>query len=550
MPTNRNVIDFKIHNLTEEQFQELKAQGKIDPNALYCTPDETVVKFEELEEEVAKRVLIAQGIENAGKILKIDNEGNVTVGIQSSSFPILFHTWSDAKFNDTSWLCADTFSWHSGDVYVAAYEHLVDDVVAHTMYAWSSGSYIFYTLTDTPAIGDDVYFVNKNYGTSKVLSVSSNTITFEHHRTGETTTATRSPSNDTDTYAFGLNELIETIGGITITYTLADDGHKICAPDQESKLAELYEATGAAWYYILDIKNKQFKLPRTKWGFTGLRDSVGGYVEAGLPNITGQMKGGLRCYETNGAFKTLSNYNKAPNDYDYGSVEAVEFDASLSSSVYGNSNTVQPPATQMYLYFYVGNFEQSAVEQTAGLNAELFNSKADVNLNNTPFASLDNDGGILKWNGASVIAPAGMVAPYAGKTAPAGWLKCDGSAVSRTTYAALFAAIGTLYGAGDGSTTFNLPTQSVLPLGTSAPIYGNGINIIVQNQDGTKFDNIITKNVGQINSLATKANNWPNATNLTFPTKETFATLGIPNGNLYADLTQATGAQAIACIKY
>lgn len=53
--------------------------------------------------------------------------------------------------------------------------------------------------------------------------------------------------------------------------------------------------------------------------------------------------------------------------------------------------------------------------------------------------------------------PAGVVAPFAGATAPTGWLLCYGQAVSRTTYAALFAAIGTTYGAGDSSTTFNLP---------------------------------------------------------------------------------------------
>jgi microcystin-dependent protein len=53
--------------------------------------------------------------------------------------------------------------------------------------------------------------------------------------------------------------------------------------------------------------------------------------------------------------------------------------------------------------------------------------------------------------------PTGSVMPFAGSSAPLGWLLCDGSAVSRTTYAALFAVIGTIYGAGDGSTTFNLP---------------------------------------------------------------------------------------------
>jgi microcystin-dependent protein len=55
------------------------------------------------------------------------------------------------------------------------------------------------------------------------------------------------------------------------------------------------------------------------------------------------------------------------------------------------------------------------------------------------------------------VAPPGVVLPYAGASAPAGWLLCDGSAVSRTTYATLFAAISTAYGTGDGSTTFNVP---------------------------------------------------------------------------------------------
>ena len=53
--------------------------------------------------------------------------------------------------------------------------------------------------------------------------------------------------------------------------------------------------------------------------------------------------------------------------------------------------------------------------------------------------------------------PAGSISMYAGSTAPTGYLLCDGSAVSRTTYADLFTAIGTTYGVGDGSTTFNVP---------------------------------------------------------------------------------------------
>lgn len=55
------------------------------------------------------------------------------------------------------------------------------------------------------------------------------------------------------------------------------------------------------------------------------------------------------------------------------------------------------------------------------------------------------------------MAPAGLVATFARSTAPTGWLKANGAAVSRTAYADLYAAIGTRFGAGDGINTFNLP---------------------------------------------------------------------------------------------
>lgn len=82
------------------------------------------------------------------------------------------------------------------------------------------------------------------------------------------------------------------------------------------------------------------------------------------------------------------------------------------------------------------------------------------------------------WLLLNPIEPAvspGTGAPYFGGTVPNGWLLCDGTAVSRTTYSALFAAIGTTWGAGNGSTTFNLPdarndflrgASGTVPLGT------------------------------------------------------------------------------------
>ena len=59
--------------------------------------------------------------------------------------------------------------------------------------------------------------------------------------------------------------------------------------------------------------------------------------------------------------------------------------------------------------------------------------------------------------GASNSFTSGMLMPYAGSSAPTGWLLCYGQAISRTTYSDLYAVVGTTYGAGDGATTFNLP---------------------------------------------------------------------------------------------
>ena len=66
--------------------------------------------------------------------------------------------------------------------------------------------------------------------------------------------------------------------------------------------------------------------------------------------------------------------------------------------------------------------------------------------------------GTITQGGGSIF-PAGIIWEYGGSSAPTGWLLCDGSAVSRTTYAALFAVLGTAYGSGDGSTTFNVPDK-------------------------------------------------------------------------------------------
>lgn len=80
-------------------------------------------------------------------------------------------------------------------------------------------------------------------------------------------------------------------------------------------------------------------------------------------------------------------------------------------------------------------------------------AQAEAGTNNTSPMTPLRTGQAIK----ALALPKGTILPFAGRTVPSGFLACNGAAVSRTTYAALFSAIGTTYGSGDGSTTFNLP---------------------------------------------------------------------------------------------
>ena len=86
----------------------------------------------------------------------------------------------------------------------------------------------------------------------------------------------------------------------------------------------------------------------------------------------------------------------------------------------------------------------------------------------------------------------GAIKPWTKTTAPAGYLLCNGAAVSRTTYADLFAVVSTTYGAGDGSTTFNVPQlQGKVPQGYDGNTYNlagtggaNTVTVAVTNNQG------------------------------------------------------------------
>jgi microcystin-dependent protein len=102
-----------------------------------------------------------------------------------------------------------------------------------------------------------------------------------------------------------------------------------------------------------------------------------------------------------------------------------------------------------------------------------------LNFPNDP--SLGDQFGDWVWGGSSWLQaqtlpgglPAGSIIQWGGSAAPVNWLLCDGSAVSRADYGSLFAAIGTSYGSGDGSTTFNLPDlRGRVPVGKNGGSFG------------------------------------------------------------------------------
>ncbi len=106
-----------------------------------------------------------------------------------------------------------------------------------------------------------------------------------------------------------------------------------------------------------------------------------------------------------------------------------------------------------------GNAASATKLETArNINGVAFDGTKDITI-----TAAANGGNADTLNGKSadniitICAPAGAVQYFAMQKAPVGWLKADGSAVSRKEYANLFAAVGTMFGAGDGSTTFNLP---------------------------------------------------------------------------------------------
>lgn len=126
------------------------------------------------------------------------------------------------------------------------------------------------------------------------------------------------------------------------------------------------------------------------------------------------------------------------------------------------------------------------------------------------------DGSLVRVAGDTLYAdaPIGAIQSYGGETAPTGWLICDGSTLSRTDYAELFAVIGINFGEGDGETTFGIPDlRECVPVGA-----GKNITQSITNHD--RYD------LGQFKDDALGTHDHP----LKTVTTATYNTAGVPVG--------------------
>lgn len=140
----------------------------------------------------------------------------------------------------------------------------------------------------------------------------------------------------------------------------------------------------------------------------------------------------------------------------------------LSPTVAGGITSTKPAAPNHLVYVGVvvrANAGDGILYVRAQNGYELDELHDVQALNPTNGDTIKFDSSDNQWKSQPEV-PSGSVQMFAGSSAPTNWLMCDGSAVSRTTYARLFAVVGTTYGVGDGSTTFNLPDmRSRMPIG-------------------------------------------------------------------------------------
>jgi len=121
----------------------------------------------------------------------------------------------------------------------------------------------------------------------------------------------------------------------------------------------------------------------------------------------------------------------------------------------------------------------------------------------------------LDASAVSVLMPSSTILPYAATVAPTGYLLCDGAAISRTTYSTLFGLVGTTYGVGDGSSTFNIPDLRGRVIAGQDDMGGSSADRLTTAKSGLNGDNLGATGGDEEHILATAEMEHTNTTTTT-----------------------------------
>lgn len=223
-------------------------------------------------------------------------------------------------------------------------------------------------------------------------------------------------------------------------------------------------------------------------------------------------------------------------------VEGVRLDHAVGTD--GWQASVGSPDTTIVLGTSYPAGSKITLVQNEPLGAVPFPLARDLNLSDVPNkATARTNLGVYSKAETDQKSPAGGVVYFARTTAPTGWLKANGAAVSRTAYATLYAAIGTVFGAGDGFNTFNLPDLR----GEFLRGFDDGRGIDIARAFGSAQGDLLKAHT---HDLGLKISDIPGAS---------FDGLSGRSGTLYGDIiTQSTGGTEtrprnvalLACIKF
>jgi hypothetical protein len=362
-------VTSKIWDIVEQSGQQ---GGKVlwSHNQKTFTPYPQIISFEDAALSGNSTVAMPLNPTNDN----ITNKGYVDSAIASAlpaatTWDLFDFKWKDCTMSRVGWKLSDGSQINKTDA-EEAYAHILADASATTTsYPYvtlvgtlQDGTYVRATEFDEVGADYPYAYAHISFGQKEVIystsdvggSGSTGPLYYGSSSAGAqgwTADETKSGNVSAPTIKFETP-----ITNKTLMYFVAADGHKIVprewmpAPStadvvsaQQDIVADIYTATGVAWYYVIDESNQWFILPRTKYAFVGYRDSVGAYVPETLPDHT-------HTYT-----KIMSTY--AYRIQDFAAVYTYDPNGETGGAnhpTYQTDAPVQQRATQMYLYFYIG----------------------------------------------------------------------------------------------------------------------------------------------------------------------------------------------------